>query len=321
MTSPDPAGAANAADFLSVTATSASNAWAVGTYCNGTAFKALVAHCDGTAWDRLASPSPGSYPTLYSVAATSANDAWAVGGYSTTSSERTLIEHWDGSAWSQVASPSPDASPRGGPLLYGVTAMSADDAWAVGDYYNPTLQKTLTLVLHWDGKAWAQVPSPSPGTVGLDFLYGVAATSATNAWAVGNYTNNATYQTLVLHWDGKAWSQVASPNPGGSGDANSLAGVAALSRADAWATGIYVNSAGGARTLLLHWGGKAWSQVASPNIGAAFPGDVLSAVAATSATNAWAVGGYCTSRACPARNTLTDRWNGTSWAHVSSPSP
>jgi hypothetical protein len=39
-------------------------------------------------------------------------------------------------------------------------------------------------------------------------LSAVDATSATNAWAVGTY---GTFKTLILHWDGTAWTQVPSP--------------------------------------------------------------------------------------------------------------
>jgi hypothetical protein len=40
-------------------------------------------------------------------------------------------------------------------------------------------------------------------------LGGVAALSASNAWAVGSDANNP----LILHWNGKAWRRVAAPRP------------------------------------------------------------------------------------------------------------
>jgi hypothetical protein len=54
-----------------------------------------------------------------------------------------------------------------------------------------------TLVLHWDGRTWARVPSPSPGT-GSDLL-GVAASSAGNAWAVGGFRDGGPLRTLAIH--------------------------------------------------------------------------------------------------------------------------
>jgi hypothetical protein len=90
----------------------------------------------------------------------------------------------------------------------------------------------------------------------------------------------------------------------------SLFGVAAISARNAWAVGYYQNQAGKLRTLILHWNGKSWRQVASPNPVAG--GDTLSGVAATSATNAWAVGGKN-------GKPLILRWNGKSWRQVRSP--
>jgi hypothetical protein len=199
--------------------------------------------------------------------------------------------------------------------LYGVSADSATDAWAVGDYGNPTTRAGETLVLHWNGTSWSKVASPNPGgtSVGDDTeLYGVSTDSATDAWAVGYYQNPNTgaEETLVLHWNGARWSKVASPNPGGTAG-NSLSGVSADSATDAWAVGLYGNTTTGAtETLVLHWNGTSWSKVASPNPGGTTSSsdvNYLSGVSADSATDAWAVGDYT-------GGTLVVHWNGTNWS-------
>jgi hypothetical protein len=65
--------------------------------------------------------------------------------------------------------------------------------------------------------------------------------------------------TLILRWNGTAWSQAKSPNP--SSAANVLSGVTATSASNAWAVGYYDNSSTGARdTLILHWNGVSWSK-------------------------------------------------------------
>jgi hypothetical protein len=90
-------------------------------------------------------------------------------------------------------------------------------------------------------------------------LSGVAAVSGTNAWAVGaTYSSGGTdAKALVLHWNGRAWSQVPSPGPKGS----ALSGVIAVSATDAWAVG-RISSDGGdkSKTFVLHWNGKSWSR-------------------------------------------------------------
>jgi hypothetical protein len=40
-----------------------------------------------------------------------------------------------------------------------------------------------TQILHWNGKKWSSVSAPDVST--SDFLFGIAAASATSAWAVG----------------------------------------------------------------------------------------------------------------------------------------
>jgi hypothetical protein len=159
------------------------------------------------------------------VSAISASDAWATGGYETSSNQSlNLILHWDGTTWTQVPSPNP-----GGFLneLNGVHATSASDAWAVGIAENNS-GGPQTLIEHWDGTAWTQVPSPSPQG---SFLAGVTATSAGTAFAVGSAGFR---QPLLLRWNGSSWSQAASP-PEGAG--NALEAVAASSAGNVWVVG------------------------------------------------------------------------------------
>src|SRR5436305_1360784 len=93
--------------------------------------------------------------------------------------------------------PPPDVGE--GSHLNGVAATSACDTWAVGYYYDGIAQQTL--IEHWNGTAWKVQPSPNPdGSSNPNGLAGVAATSSTNAWAVGNYNNGTADQTLALHY-------------------------------------------------------------------------------------------------------------------------
>jgi len=189
-----------------------------------------------------------------------------------------------------------------------VATESACDAWAVGIQFGSGT--TATLTEHWSGSAWTVVPSPAPGTVSQ--LRSVRGTSTTDVWAVGSYFDDAANmnKTLILHWDGRTWTQVTSPNP--SSTDNELYGVRAVSGTDAWAVGFSVTGSTD-KTMILHWDGTAWTQVASPTPGT---GAVLNAVAATSSTDAWAVGASFTASM---EKTLTLHWNGTKWAQVSSP--
>jgi hypothetical protein len=293
-----------------VSAVGGSDAWAVGTYARSTPpheFEPLILHWNGTAWTPMTSTHPKTnLNELFGVGADSATDAWAVGTYhsSATNSGKTLILHWTGTAWSQVKSPSPSSYDN---ELFGVSAVSGSDAWAVGDYYDTTTQAYDTLLLHWNGTAWSKVKGPNPSSVDNE-LTGVSAVSGSDAWAVGESSD----KTLILHWNGTAWSQVKSPNPSSTGD--DLYGVSAASSRNAWAVGNYVTNTttGAVGTLILHWTGAAWTQVASPSPSSDF--NKLSGVSATPGGSAWAVGDYITTGSDS--DTLILHWNGTAWSRT-----
>src|SRR5213075_1883352 len=70
---------------------------------------------------------------------------------------------------------------------------------------------------HWDGAGWTAVALPQDGS-GANFLDAVSVVSPTEAWAVGrfgeeNAAGEATSRSLVLSWDGAAWSIVPSDSP------------------------------------------------------------------------------------------------------------
>ena len=142
--------------------------------------------------------SPGTSSGLGGVAVVSCQ-AWAVGDYSNGTARRTLIERWNGTKWTKMPSPSPGSAVNG---LSSVTATSASDAWAVGDYIaNVGGFPHETLIEHWNGTAWTQMPSPNPSSTG-NLLGGVAANSPSNVWAVGAFnpgSQEQTTQTLAFH--------------------------------------------------------------------------------------------------------------------------
>jgi hypothetical protein len=172
------------------------------------------------------------------------------------------------------------------------------------------------LIVHWNGTAWRQVPSPNP-SADINVLSGVAAMSARDAWAVGWIANSqARYQTLTVHWNGTAWKRAPSPNPAGSANDNNLFAVAAVSASDAWAVGDAMTS-GDDQPLIEHWDGRAWKTVRAPSPSLTSPA-VLTGVTAISARDVWAVGSY---GMFGSERTLIEHWNGSGWHRVRSPSP
>ena len=288
-------------ELLGVSALSASSAWAVGS----TGTRTLILHWNGTAWAEVASPSPGNLGRLTAVTAFSPSDALAVGSYRTASGgNKTLIVHWNGTSWVQLASPSPEVTD--GSFLLGVSGVSSSDAWAAGWYYGIGGESSNTLLLHWNGRNWARVPSPNPAHLGFNALTSVSALSASDAWAAGSTDAG----TLIVHWDGTSWRQVPSP---GRSSVDVLNGVSALSPSDTWATG---STATG--TLALHWNGTGWTKVPSHGPASA-SSSFLNSVSAVSHADAWAAGYYSTSS--NEAKTLVLHWNGAAWTVVASPNP
>jgi hypothetical protein len=265
---------------------------------------ASAAACES--WTGAQPLSPGTLTQLSSVAVLSPCDAWAAGFYSSGGASLALIEHWNGANWKVVASPEPGTA---GNVLSGIRAASPSSIWAVGSYFNTT-GGNRTLILHWDGHAWQQVTSPSPGD--SDNLRAVRAVSASDVWAVGGTFNGTVGRALILHWNGHTWKQATIPS---TGTASELAGVAASSASNVWAVG-ESETTSSERTLVLHWNGRRWAQQASPSPGGSNSEDSLAAVGVSSAGNAWAVGTFTNGGI---DNTLTLHWNGHKWARVTSP--
>jgi len=252
---------------------------------------------------------------LTAVSAVSATDAWAVGPNDDQSpGSATTIERWNGTGWTRV--PSPNAAVGAGAVneLNGVAAISADDAWAVGDYGTrqpgTSLYPLRPLVEHWDGNRWSivRVPDAYP----LETMTSVAATGPDDVWAVGvGQPGQGDFVAIAEHWDGNAWSVADTPSLHDAGGGSALHAVTALSPADAWAVG------GSGRTALAeHWDGSHWTRVDLPG-----QDMTLAAVDASSPDNVWAVGWGTNTSPGHLPPPVVERFDGTAWRMVDLTAP
>ena len=297
---PSPPGA----ELSAVAATSPTDVWAVGTVgFEPNPTKTLILHWTGKKW--METPSiPGS---LSAVAATSPTNAWAVGG---THDGAALMLHWNGQEWRQTPNPAG--------YLNGVAATSPTNAWAVGGTSGGSQD---TLILHWNGEAWQQTPSPSVGgDQGLgSILLGVEASPDRPVLAVGDGNNCGCGPgtPLVERWNGHTWGEDSTSQQ----DSTDLSGVAALPTGRAWAVGQSGSGDGPTNGVILEWKGSAWTSVPVPGLGSQV--GALSGVAATSRSNAWAVGWESPVSIASANaagpgdpgtpGILILHWNGTAW--------
>jgi len=303
-----------------VVAISANNIWTVGSrFVNGPGDRMLVKHWDGASWTSVISPNVGTQAnTLHGVAASGPSDVWAVGeSHDNSNFERTLTLRWDGAQWKVI--PSPNVSPNqvvSNNRLASVAALSANNAWAVGDYDDGS-GGSLPLILHWNGSIWQSVAAPTISNANEVALKGIAAVSANDIWVVGSYTDlggNILRKTLILHWNGSQWTIFSSPSPGSL--VNGLNGVTAITATDVWAVG-YASNGTGDQTLALHWTGTSWQRVASPSPGA--PNNQLLSVAAVASNDIWAVGYANANNDGGVYRTLALHWDGAAWSVVAQP--
>ena len=287
-----------------VVAPSATEVWAFG-------YTHYAQHWNGTVWTRVALPVPkgAQSPEFDGAAAVSPNDIWAVGDAEfrgSTYAAHAVVDHWNGHRWRMVAS-----VPSGGySRLAGVTALSATNVWAVGVVGVNTGKRITerTLIIHWNGKAWKRIPSPSPATrytpagSKSDSLAAVAGASSEDVWAVGSYYRVAAdgehaMHPLVLHWNGVRWTQVPSPDPAGAGHRSFLFGVTAPSVTGVWAVGSAARH-GNQHALAEHWDGTRWNIVPTTR-------NPLFGVSGVSANDVWAAGGWTSGD--------VEHWDGNAW--------
>jgi hypothetical protein len=151
---------------------------------------------------------------------------------------------------------------------------------------------------HWDGTSWSVVSSPA--FIGVAHIRGISSDASNDVWAVAGPT--------ILHWNGQTWSQVPAPSAFG-GNA-----VTTLSPTNVWAVGSRSGEHPDSKEAIAHWDGSSWSFVASVDPFAANHGSSLfEGIAAVSTSNIWAVG-------VGAGGSFTERWNGTSWSLLNTPS-
>ena len=229
-----------------VAAVTKNDVWIAGC-CDASNNSSVMMHWNGKIWDIIPYPTtPATSTVLSDIAVIAVNDIWVVGSHDEAN---TLITHWNGSIWEVVPSPNLCKVKN---TLVSVSAIGANDVWAVGACSDEDTGGRIawgkTLIEHWDGTRWSIVQGP--GLLGPHQLTGVAAISPDDVWAVGVSWTNANYpvveHTVVMHWDGKQWSVIPSPN---QSSAQSFYDVAAVSKDEIWAVGESENQVFSARFI------------------------------------------------------------------------
>jgi hypothetical protein len=175
-----------------------------------------------------------------------------------------------------------------------------------------------SLIERWDGSTWRIVANPGAG-----YLNSVAAVSSQDVWAVGvepSPVSSAEY-LLVEHWNGTQWSVVSVPIPGQTN--SGFNAVVAQAANSVWAAGFYNGLGFSPQPVIERWDGSTWrvSTTALPGDASAAIYSALSVVPGSS--QIWATGsvryGAPPSRGRGYFQPLIERWNGSAWQSVASP--
>ncbi|MFG1679751.1 hypothetical protein ACGFNP_06215 [Nonomuraea sp. NPDC049269] len=238
------------ADFLDITATSESDAWAVGERTFGTdGHEALLVRWDGKRWRRLAKelPKQARYVTLTKVDASEPGNVWVI-AEDKEGGESGLL-HFDGRRWSFVPDPVDTSDEAASPSE--VIALGGGQAWTFGDGW----------ARHFDGQRWTSQAIPI-------VTHAAFARSPQDIWAVGEsdpVPDDASAQSepAVAHFDGRTWQRMPLPAPSPPGSFESrLDAVLAVAADDVWAVGGYETPDGTFGPLSYRWNGTAWRAVA-----------------------------------------------------------
>jgi hypothetical protein len=178
-----------------------------------------------------------------------------------------------------------------------ITAVSPDNAWAIGMGNISANGVGTALILHWNGKAWRQAP-------GVPDIVGVAEAVTATAHDVWIAVDTFSTAVAFLHLTGGRWYVV--PSSEGLEGPN-VYSIAVVSPQLAWAGGLF----GGGQDFLLRWNGSVWKLAPSP-----FNGEEIEGMAVGPRGTVWAVGNDNPNNGISGEEAASMRWNSKSWQKV-----
>ncbi|HEY1822621.1 MAG TPA: hypothetical protein VGG83_22070 [Trebonia sp.] len=193
------------AQISAAVTTSDRNAWAFGQLV--TTGGSYVVHYNGAKWSQVSFPID-----TQGASAVSAGDIWTVGswvlGKEPKGASPFAVEHWTGSAWHTVPVPALKL-PKGtqGVQPESVVAENANDVWAAAYLTEGRGVGNGIVLLHWNGKKFAQVTVPSTVT-GPFFLSG---DGSGGIWLSATRVVKDKFGTYLYRYSDGHWTQVTAP--------------------------------------------------------------------------------------------------------------
>jgi len=215
-------------------------------------------------------PGDTSVTTETAAGVPGTGQVWAFG----SDVDKAYAARFDGTRWTRSTLPQP------GPdyVVYGASAVAANDVWAVADLNS--VNTGNPYLLHWNGHRWATLKLPASLRGTDTWGNAVSARSASDVWVAGRTSSGPNGpETFVAHWNGRTWTDGALL----TSDKAEGAGVEQIARDGRG--GLWVVASGADTPQLWHYANGSFAQART---NAAFhPEDVVQVPGTTSV---WAAG-------------------------------
>ncbi len=305
--------------FSSISMVSPTEGWISGYNFSSATFQPLLLHyLNGSLFRETNLQGEDQGITIVSLAHVvmlSANEGWAIGAYGGAAGcNGAVLLHYSNGQWK--------ANQRfSGIGINSIAFASPADGWAVGGGQACNQSSPSTPIMyHYDGKSWAAVSAPSDA-VELDK---VVMTSASDGWMLGLKLSsgngaNATTPGLLLHYDGKSWSEVSIPGVNQLGVVQ-FADLSMVSATNGWLAGtIYgggavtnaLHAGTPSKSVLFHFDGKQWNKAST--VLDSIRGASVNSLSLVPSNDGWLIG------AALGTGTFFLRLSGGTWAKVNPP--
>jgi hypothetical protein len=247
---------------------SATDGWAIARNFNRTSV--LFHYTDGK-WQEAQQGAPSG--SLAGIQATSAHSVWTFND--PFSGGSPAIFHFDGTSWTQQTI---NAGVNDHSLILTLQMASDDQGWALMKPSQDFADPNYTILTYAGNNNWTTHSTFNAGNLGE--ISGFAMISTDEGWAFGprpitgkgNVTAGKPVPQALYHYSNGKW-QTAPVNLDG-GSFVTLQKIVMRSSSDGWIIAQDQNQRPGITasgiekcTILLHYDGKAWTQVRAPDAG------------------------------------------------------
>ncbi len=260
--------------IAAVSASSAADAWVLGQDASGRSEHML--RWNGRRWHRAPGPfTAGGFYGNLSLTSAPRGATWLA---ATQGGANAQIFAWAGAHWREQSYRCPGIACN----LYQVTARTAGDAWAAGNYLTDFAHGSC-LALHWAGRRWTATPFPY---LEHCYLTSVFAVSKSSAWAVGFVFGTA--RALLYHWTNGSWHRVPAPAGLTQPALGEITQITGDPSGRLWICDFGLGA--GDRAQYLRYDGRHWSMIDGP-VSTTRTGILVRSVAVIPGTSdAWSVG-------------------------------